>query len=166
MGRAVYIPYTQALPQSLGQIKFFVRTMRDPSSSVSLIRREVQTVDRGLALRNIQTQMEQLDALLGEERSLAIFAAQGLVMASINLYGTMAYSVTRRTRELDIRMALGAQRRTILWMVLRKMLLMIDRRGHRPGGFCCGAPLISSKLFGVKPTNAVAITIAIVMMLT
>jgi len=169
-GGIVYVPYTQASPQSLGQVKFFVRTLGDSAGSISMIRREVQGVNKELALREIQTEMQELDGFLGEERSLAtllsIFGGLAVVMAAIGLYGTMAYSVTRRTQELGIRMALGAQRRTILWMVLRETLVMVTT-GIAVGLAASAAAtrLISSMLFGIAPTDPITISLAIGMML-
>ncbi|HKQ08276.1 MAG TPA: ABC transporter permease [Blastocatellia bacterium] len=167
----VYIPYTQALPQSLGQMKFLIRTRGNPASLISIVRTELQKVDQRLALREIQTQMDELDGFFGEERSLStllsIFGGMALVLASIGLYGTMAHSVTRRTQEIGIRMALGAQRRTILWIVLRETLVMVA------SGIVIGLAvataatrLISSMLFGVKSTDPLAISVAIAVMLT
>jgi ABC-type antimicrobial peptide transport system permease subunit len=96
---------------------------------------------------------------------LSSFAALALVLASIGLYGTMSYAVARRTKELGIRLALGAQPNGVLWMVLRETLALVAL------GVVIGVPLaltatrlISSMLFGVRATDPMTISVAISVM--
>jgi predicted permease len=163
--RAVYIPYTQAFPDDYGQMTFVIRTALDPSGIVPAVRHQVQLIARDLPLSDVKTQAADADEKLGDERALAtllgVFAALGLVLASIGLYGTISYGVARRTNEVGIRMALGARQEDMLRMVLGEALLLVAI------GVAIGVPLsiagtrlISTLIFGVKPTDAAAISSA------
>ena len=166
---AVYIPYTQASPQQLGQMKFFVRTAGNPMSVVPAVRQQIQSIEKDLPLVGIATQADEVIRQAGEERSMAMllgfFSALALVLSSIGLYGTMSYAVSRRTRELGIRLALGAQRKDVLRMVLREALQQVVI------GMAIGIPvalavarMIASMLFGVKTTDPVTISVAVLVM--
>ncbi len=163
--RAVYIPYTQAFPDNYGQMTFVIRTALDPNSIVPAVRHQVQLIDRDLPLGDVKTQAADANEKLGDERALttllSLFAALGLVLASIGLYGTISYGVARRTNEVGIRMALGARKGDMLWMVLREALSLVAI-GVATGVplSIAGARLISTLIFGVKPTDAVAISFA------
>ena len=162
---SVYIPYTQAPAEELGQMNIVVRTA-NPAGIVPAIRRQVQAVDGNLPLRDIETQEEEIDEYLGGHRSLAtllsIFGALALLLASIGLYGTLSYAVGRRTRELGIRMALGARGDDLIRMVLRQALRQVAV------GVLIGIPaaigaakLAGSLLFGVSGADPVAICAAV-----
>jgi predicted permease len=167
---AVYLPYTQAPPQELGQIKFFVRAAGNPAAVAPVVRQQVQSVESDLPLIGLRTQTEEMEeSAAGGERSLAallsFFGVLALSMASIGLYGTMSYAVGARTKEIGIRIALGARGRDILSMVLREALSQVAI------GVIIGIPLaiaatrlLSSMLFGVTNTDPVTISIAIFMM--
>jgi putative ABC transport system permease protein len=101
-----------------------VRTAGEPEALKATIEREVRLLDRDMALDNIQTAPELLAASLTGARVaailLAVFGAVALVLAAVGIYGVMSYSVNLRSQEIGIRMALGAGRRGVLWMVLRQ----------------------------------------------
>ena len=167
---AIYVPYTQVPPERLGQVKFLVRVSGNPASIIPAIRQQVRLTDKDLAIENIETQGEELNGFVSQEQSLAslltFFGALALVLATIGLYGTMSYSVRRRIKEIGIRMALGAQRKNILLMVLRETMLMVA------AGVAIGLPvafvatrLISSMLFEMKVTDPITISMAIAVML-
>jgi predicted permease len=126
---AVYIPYTQAPSQHLGQMNLMVRTMASPNAVIAAMRHEIQSINMNLPLVDVQTQAEEIDDALGGQRSLAallsLFGTLALILTSVGLYGTMSQAVGRRTRELGIRMALGAEKSQVLWMVLRQALLLV-----------------------------------------
>jgi predicted permease len=166
---AVYIPYTQASPQQLGQMKFFVRTAGNPMNIISAVRQQIRSIEKDLPLVGIATQAEEVKGQAGEVRSMAMllgfFGALALVLSSIGLYGTMSYAVSRRTRELGIRLALGAQQKGLLRMVLREALqqVVIGVAIGIPVALA-GARLIASMLFGVKMTDPVTISVAVLVM--
>jgi predicted permease len=165
-GESVYIPYTQAPATHLGQMNLIVRTMANPGTVIAAMRRELQSIDRNLPLVGVQTQAQEIEDAFGRQRSLAtllsIFGALALILTSIGLYGTMSNAVGRRTRELGIRMALGAEKQDVLWMVLRQALWLVLI------GVAIGIPaaaaatqLIGSMLFAVKAGDPFTMAAAI-----
>ena len=158
----VYEPYLQS---GVGRMIFEVRTAGDPGSIIPIVRRAVASVDRNLPLYNVGTQVQQIDSYLIQERLFAkltgCFGALAMLLASIGLHGVMSYAVARRTGEIGIRMALGAQRRDVLWQVLRETMLLVAI------GLIIGLPaalastrLIRNQLFGLKPTEPFTILVA------
>jgi predicted permease len=163
---SVYIPYAQAPSEQLGQMNLMVRTAASPSTVIVAMRRELQSIDRNLPLVLVQTQAEEIDDAFGRQRSLAtllsVCGAVTLLLTSIGLYGTMSHAVARRTRELGIRMALGAGKHDVRWMVLRQALLLVLI------GVAAGIPvavaaarLIANMLFGVKTSDPLTVSVAI-----
>jgi predicted permease len=162
--RIAYTSFAQE-ERPAGERTIYIRTAGDPRPLVVALRREVQTLDRDLPLYNVKTFAEQKSESLARERLIAtlsgFFGALALVLASIGLYGVMAYSVQRRTREIGIRMSLGAMRGRVVWMVLRDCLLMVAI------GIALGIPLslwlsrlVTSQLFGVAPGDASTIAVS------
>jgi ABC-type antimicrobial peptide transport system permease subunit len=164
-GDGIFIPYTQAPPESLGQIVFYVRATGDPVSLIPALRQQARAVEPDLVLLNPQTITAILEYDESDERALAallsFFGALALALAGIGLYGTMSYAVSRRTTELGIRMALGAQKRDVLWLVLREALWQVAL------GVVIGVPLalagtrlIASLLFGVRADDPMTISVS------
>jgi len=167
---SLFLPYTQAPPERLGQIVFYVRATGDPVSLIPALRQQARAVEPDLALLNPQTITAGLEQSVSDERALAtllsFFSALALALAAIGLYGTMSYAVSRRTKELGIRMALGARSRNVLWLVLREALLQVAI------GVVIGVPLalagarlIANLLFGVGATDPMTISISALVML-
>jgi predicted permease len=165
----IYIPYRQSL-QDLNQMFFEVRTAGDPLAVVNTVRKIVQQADAHVPVINVRTQAGQIDQTLSQERIFAqlcsVFAVLALAIACVGLYGTMAYTVARRTSEIGIRMALGAQRRRIVWMVLREVSVMTAV------GLAIGLPtaygttqFVKSFLFGMQPNDPLALSLAVVVLL-
>jgi ABC-type antimicrobial peptide transport system permease subunit len=129
------------------------------------VRAAVQQVDANLPIYGMKLMTTQVDESLFIERMVAglsvAFGVLATLLAAIGLYGVMSYSVARRTREIGIRMALGAERASVLWLVLREVALLVAL------GVGIGVPvaiasgrLVQSQLFDLSATDPVALAIA------
>ncbi len=162
----VYLPWRQTL-QRMGRTTFEVRTMGDPLSIVGGIRQAVHEVDSNLPVSDIRTQLQQADETLSMERLFAklltMFGIIAQLLAAIGLYGVMAYSVSQRTHEIGIRMALGANRGSVLRMVLRQgmALTFVGVVIGVAGAFVLTRYLeaLTSLLFGVEPRDPVTFAV-------
>ncbi len=123
---SVYTALVQA-PHA-GRATFEVRMAGDRAKVVEQIRRSVASADSDLAIADVHTEVEQIQNGLSQERLMAslasVFGVLALILASIGIYGVMAYTVARRTNEIGIRVALGARPGGIAWMVLRETLTL------------------------------------------
>jgi predicted permease len=153
----IYVPWSQELG-SVGGMTFAVRPTGDPASLVPAIRQAVREVDPDLPVTGVKTQVEQANELLRNERLftrlLSLFGLLALLLAAIGLYGVMAYAVTQRTKEIGIRMALGAQRHNVLKLVLSQgMTLTLIGVVLGTAGAIAVTRLLKGVLFGISPTD-------------
>jgi predicted permease len=156
------IPYELYLPSDqqrfLNGVTVYVRAAGDPASMFNALRPEVRSVDASVPMYDMRTLTDQLEISLLTERLLAalssVFGCLATLLAALGLYGVMAFMVARRTREIGIRMALGAGQSTVVWMVLRETLTLAGV-GVAIGlvGAYAVTRLIQAQLFGVEPTD-------------
>ncbi len=161
----VYEPYEQ-MDFVLG-LTCYVRTVGDPNRMFAALRKAVRDVDPNLPVSDMKTMEKQLEYSLVTDRLVAsLSAAFGLlatVLAGIGLYGVMAYLVARRTREIGIRMALGAVPGHVLWLIMREVLVLVAV------GVAIAIPaaywltqLVSAQLYGITPNDPLSIAAATV----
>jgi predicted permease len=151
----IYYPYQQflSIPTAMA---FEVRGLSDVSSLINPIQREAALLDRNVPITNIRTQTQLIEQTFMIERTFAAlsaaFGSLALVLVGIGLYGTISYSVTRQTKEIGIRIALGARRETIVTGILRQTLSILAV-GLGTGLFLAfmATPLLASRLFGLAP---------------
>ena len=122
----MYVPYPQA---RVGGVVFEVRTAGAPAGVVGAVREAARQVDPNLPLTDVSTQIEQVEKRFAQEKLFAqaytLFGALALFLVSIGLFGLMSYNVSRRTNEIGIRMALGAQRQDVLRLVMGESMLLV-----------------------------------------
>jgi predicted permease len=153
-----YLPYVQH--EDPGSMTYEVKTAVPGEDVVNPIREAVQTVDKDLPLIDVRTQVAQIDATTTQERIFAVlttsFGGLALVLACIGIYGIMAYTVAMRTNEIGIRMALGAQVRSVVLMVLGETTWLVGIGLVLGISSAVGLTrLVRSMLFGLGPTDPV-----------
>jgi predicted permease len=162
--RQVFLPFLHV--DYPAGVAFYVRTAMDPNTMYATMRRKVREIDAAMPIFEMKTLGKQLDETLSTERLIATLSAAfgvlATVLAAIGLYGVMAFTVARRTREIGLRMALGAPQGRVVWMVLRETLVLLG------AGLAIGVPAtlvlsryVSTQLYGVKPTDLVAAVAAL-----
>ncbi|HVJ28659.1 MAG TPA: ABC transporter permease [Vicinamibacterales bacterium] len=163
-----YFAYQQAL---LNRVTFNVRTEGNATALVATLRETLRRLDDTVPIFDVRTLDEQILRSLVQERLFAWLALMlggiTLLLSAIGLYGLLAYAVTRRTPEIGIRIALGAERRQVRWMVLRQSLVLVGC-GLALGvpGAWASASIVESLLFGLTPTDPRVIAGAATTMVT
>jgi predicted permease len=159
----------QALPPSARTVTVVVRTASDPSAMIEPVRAAMRQVDPDVPVIGMTTQTDQVEGRMAQERLFALayslFGGLALLLACIGLFGLMSYNVARRTNEIGIRMALGAQRRGVVGMVLRESMAMVGA-GVVLGLVATVATgrLVASVLFGLSPTDGWTLAAVIALM--
>jgi putative ABC transport system permease protein len=162
-----FVPHRQAAPSSSALL---VRSRLDPAAMMNAVRREVQAIDPDQPVFTVQTVDQMLTQATWPYRVFgslfAIFALIALVLSAVGLYAVMAYSVTQRTSEIGVRMALGAERRQISWLVMRRGLtqLAIGLTLGLAGAFGLSS-VLSDLLTGVTPTDPLTFATITVMLI-
>jgi predicted permease len=154
--REIYFAEYEA-PMAL-QASFYVRAASESKALFPTLRAIVAKLDPSLPVMSIKTVDTQLDEVLNTERLIAylslVFGAIATVLAALGLYGVVAFSVTSRTKEIGVRMALGARKASVLWLILRETMILVTV------GIAIGIPVayvlsryVTSQLYGVTPTD-------------
>jgi predicted permease len=165
----VYTYYRQRPDMKTGPT-FYVRTAGPPTAMSSAIRKLVRDVDPRLPMYGVMTQTDQIATSVRRERLFAelatLLGAVAVILSAIGLYGLLAYGVARRTPEIGLRMALGAQRAGVQWMILRESL-MLAGAGILLGipAALAGTQVLRSLLFGLVSRDAATLTAAALSML-
>ena len=165
--RQAVIPYL-GLPFMMNMTSY-VRTFMPPEQAFNMIRRTVAQLDPNLPIYDMRTLESTIDDSLMNERLVAglsaLFGALATLLAVIGLYGVMAYTVEQRTREIGIRVALGAQRGNVVWLVMKEVVVMIA------AGFGIGLPaawfsskLVAALLYGIQPGDPLSIGAAMIVL--
>ena len=150
----IYRPYLQQ--EHPTGLQMYVLTGQQPESVESAIRDQVHHLDPKLVVDSMRTMDEQIDISVSSQRALAMlaasFSALALLMTAVGLYGVLAFATSQRTREIGVRMALGAQRISVVMLVMREMALTaaIAVAFALPAAFGLSR-LVTSQLYGVQP---------------
>jgi predicted permease len=167
----VYVAYAQVPAGQLRQMTYAMRTDGDPLRYASAVRQIVHEADGRVPIANLRTQVADINQTINQEivfaRLCSAFAMLALTIACVGLYATMAYRVARRTSEIGLRLALGAGRGAVVWMMLREVCVLAI------AGLTIGVPaslaatrVLESFLFGTKPNDPRAFALAAVILLT
>jgi len=163
--------YLSTLQMSGGNAFAFwlqVQTAGDPENLAAEVRQALVEVDPNLPITKVETIRQRMEIFTGRETLIAqlsvFFSLLALLLACIGLYGVMTYNVMRRSNEIGVRMALGAQSGGVLWLVLKESLTLLGF------GILLGVPaalagtyLLQSQLFGVRPSDPLTILAAVLM---
>jgi predicted permease len=158
-----YLPYIA--DRYIGGMVVYIRTMGDPTLLMSSIRSKVRDLDANIPISSMHTTEVQINNSLSSERMIAslsaVFGFLATLLAVIGLYGVMAYTVAQRTREVGIRMALGAAQGSVIWMVMREVLVLVAV------GVAAGVVFslaltraVQSQLFGLTPHDPATLALA------
>jgi len=159
----LYIPYTQT--KFVTGMTAYVRTHGDPTGIFNTMRQVVRGVDPGVPMYDLRSLDDQIEISLFVQRMLAtlssVFGSLATSLAALGLYGVMAFMVARRTREIGIRMALGADSSLVVWMVMREVLtLALIGVAIGLSAAWAATRLIQAQLFGIQPTDLLTMAVA------
>jgi ABC-type antimicrobial peptide transport system permease subunit len=138
----------------------YVRSMQEPAAALAAVRRTVREMDRNIPIYNLRTLARQIERSLLTERIVATlstaFGVLATLLAVIGLYGLMAYTASRRTREIGLRMALGAVSGDVVWLVMREVIVLVGVGVTLGLAAAWGlSRLIGNQLYGVSPNDPV-----------
>jgi putative ABC transport system permease protein len=168
-GPEVDVPFAQSLAPN---VTIGIRTAENPEAMTRTIAAAVHSVDPQIALANLRTMDQVKDEALGEDRYtmvlFASFAAVSLLLAAVGIYGLMAFAVAQRTPEIGLRLALGAGKLGVLWLVLREAsLLAAVGLGIGLAGSVLVGRIMQTTLYGVAAMDfAVLVSVAMILFLT
>jgi len=164
--RRMYAPLTSATFDDIGAYNFEIRAIGNPQALFTSVRKAIRELNPNLIIDNMETAGELVTDTLTSQalvaKLAAFFGGLALMLVCVGLYGSLAYNVAGRTREIGVRMALGAPRRNVMWMVIREALIVFT------AGVTIGLPfgiaatrLFKAMLFGITTTDPLSIASAI-----
>jgi putative ABC transport system permease protein len=158
-GTEIFLPYAQTQASGNRDASVFLRSRGDPSSLANAVRSEVRSIDPMIPVTNVQTVEQVLASAQSRPRFLTLllvlFSTVALIIATVGIYGVISFSVARRSKEFALRMALGAQQKDVLGLVMKQgaLLTLFGIAVGVLGAFAL-TRLMASLLFGVRPTDA------------
>jgi putative ABC transport system permease protein len=158
-GTEIFLPYAQQQASGMRGASVFLRAQGDPSSLANAVRGEVRSIDPMIPVTNVQTVEQVLASAQSRPRFLTLllvlFSSVALIIATVGIYGVISFSVARRSKEFALRMALGAQQKDVLGLVMKQgaILTLLGIATGVLGAFAL-TRLMVSLLFGVRPTDA------------
>ena len=166
----VYVSYGQIPAPRLAGVTYALRTQSDPLGYAATVRRIVHDADGRVPVTNLKTQTADIDQTINQEivfaRLCSAFAILALTIACVGLYATMAYAAARRTNEIGLRLALGAGRGAVIWMMLRDVCVLAAVGLAIGASVALASPrLIESFLFETKPNDPRAVALATTILL-
>jgi predicted permease len=163
---SVFQPYTQQNKQGLTAMQFYIRTFQPPQQAMNNVRAAMQNLDSKLALDTLTTMDTQIEGDVSPETTIAFLAVSfgvlAMFLAAIGLYGVLAFSTTQRTREIGIRMALGASRTSVIQLVLHEVVWLagISIAVALPTALFL-ARYLRSQLYGVSSADPLTLVVVI-----
>jgi predicted permease len=163
----IYIPLGQEYQAGM---TLMVRTAGEPTALVGSVRNEMRALNKDVPVFSVQTMTERIGGQLAADRMIAvllsIFGGGALLLAAIGIYGVMGYSVAQRTREIGIRIALGAERRDILRLIVGQgMVLILIGAGVGLALALAATRVVKSLLFGVSATDPLTFTVVVLLLI-
>ncbi len=164
LGPAVYMPYLQ-MKHPTG-VQVYVQTVSSPVQSASAIRSVMHELDPTLVVDSLRSMDEQINRSISDERAIAFlaigFSVLALILAAVGLYGVLAYSTAQRTREIGVRLALGAPRINVVRLVVREMLLIATvATAIALPSVVALSRLFTSELYGIKGFDPITLIVAV-----
>jgi predicted lysophospholipase L1 biosynthesis ABC-type transport system permease subunit len=165
----LFLSFSQAIWRPVGAVTYELRTAGDPREPIAAVRDIVARADPRVPLIRVMTQRTLIDREINQEIAFARLctaaALLALTMACVGLYGTTSYGVARRTSEIGVRMALGARREAVVWMVLREVLTLaaIGLAISVPAALAASR-VVESFLFDMKRNDPLTLTAAVLTM--
>jgi macrolide transport system ATP-binding/permease protein len=166
----IFLSFAQAIWRPVGDVTYELRTSGDPLEPIAAVRDIVKRADPRVPLTRVKTQRALIDQQITQEIAFARLctaaAVLALAIACVGLYGTTSYGVARRTSEIGVRMALGARRATVVWMVLRDVLTLaaVGLAIAVPAALAA-SKVVESFLFGTKRNDPLTLAAAVVTMI-
>jgi ABC-type lipoprotein release transport system permease subunit len=162
----VYLTYRQRPAE---EVTFALKTAGDPAGLVTAVRAALREIDPNVPLSDFRTQDEQIRDSVRRERLFArlatLLGSVTLLLSGIGLYGLLAYGVAQRTSEIGVRMALGAERASVRWMIVKQSLVLVGLGlGLGIPAAVVGTAMVESMLFGLTPHDPATLAGATVMM--
>jgi ABC-type antimicrobial peptide transport system permease subunit len=162
----LYMPHRQLSPTAM---TLEIRTAGDPMALVPAIRQAVAQVDRSIVLSRVKSQAQQIQETIARPRAFALVTGAcsivGLALACLGLYGIISFDVTRRTREIGIRMALGARQSAVIRLVLREVaLVVLIGAGFGVVLSIAATSAARGVLFGIAPGSPLAVVAGVIVL--